>query len=205
MLHASIRSSRLLRRRLLDAAKEAGARRRECGAVFPPQGTRRVARPPRWVAPQGWRAARAPLSQCSQPDASQDTSLSSGLMPLLLYLAPSSGMPDPLADHETSRRVVTSIPKLPLPSRDTTTAAPLASDADLLTPRFLALLESELPTSTQPPHKLSERDLAATHREELYYYLGCQAGASAGSPPPPPSSLSPPAAIGSNGFATVPA
>ena len=126
-------------------------------------------------------------------------------MPLLLYLAPSSGMPDPLADHETSRRVVTSIPKLPLPSRDTTTAAPLASDADLLTPRFLALLESELPTSTQPPHKLSERDLAATHREELYYYLGCQAGASAGSPPPPPSSLSPPAAIGSNGFATVPA
>ena len=61
---------------------------------------------------------------------------------------------------------MTSIPKLPLPSRDTTTAAPLASDADLLTPRFLALLESELPTSTQPPHKLGERDLAATHREE---------------------------------------
>ena len=62
------------------------------------------------------------------------------------------------------------IPRLPLPNKPlvaTADALTTPRDADLLTPRFLALLESELPTTAAaPPHTTTET-LAATHREEL--------------------------------------
>ena len=62
------------------------------------------------------------------------------------------------------------IPRLPLPNSTqplvaTADALTTPRDADLLTPRFLALLESELPTTAAaPPHTTTET-LAATHRQ----------------------------------------
>ena len=64
------------------------------------------------------------------------------------------------------------IPRLPLPNSTqplvaTADALTTPRDADLLTPRFLALLESELPTTAAAPPHTTTDTLAATHREEL--------------------------------------